>query len=240
MARQEPFTAQEALAGLIAFAGVLFVARPSFLFPHQVTRNTLTTLMSFAASSNPPTEGIIPPPAVSPAQRAFASLCAVGGTVGAATAYTVIRLIGKRAHSLISVNYFAVVATLGSAAILLVHPDLEFKIPRGAAQWSCLCVIGVAGFLLQFFLTEGLQREKAGRATNLIYTQMVFALVGERIIWGTVPAKESVFGGVLVIGAAVWVTLQKQQVAKAGTKNKAVVDERSSLLGGEDEEQPSP
>lgn len=31
-----------------------------------------------------------------------------------------------------------------------------------------LVAIGVAGFLLQFLLTEGLQREKAGRATNLI------------------------------------------------------------------------
>lgn len=31
-----------------------------------------------------------------------------------------------------------------------------------------LLAIGVAGFLLQFLLTEGLQREKAGRATNLI------------------------------------------------------------------------
>lgn len=28
--------------------------------------------------------------------------------------------------------------------------------------------IGLSGFLLQVLLTEGLQREKAGRATNLI------------------------------------------------------------------------
>jgi hypothetical protein len=28
--------------------------------------------------------------------------------------------------------------------------------------------IGISGFMLQFLLTEGLQREKAGRATNLI------------------------------------------------------------------------
>lgn len=31
-----------------------------------------------------------------------------------------------------------------------------------------LVTIGIAGFLLQFLLTEGLQREKAGRATNMI------------------------------------------------------------------------
>lgn len=33
----------------------------------------------------------------------------------------------------------------------------------------CLLLsIGISGFLLQVLLTEGLQREKAGRATNLI------------------------------------------------------------------------
>ena len=33
---------------------------------------------------------------------------------------------------------------------------------------TLLTIIGLAGFLLQFLITEGLQREKAGRATNLI------------------------------------------------------------------------
>ena len=31
-----------------------------------------------------------------------------------------------------------------------------------------LISIGISGFLLQVLLTEGLQREKAGRATNMI------------------------------------------------------------------------
>jgi hypothetical protein len=31
-----------------------------------------------------------------------------------------------------------------------------------------LLSIGVSGFMFQLLLTEGLQREKAGRATNLI------------------------------------------------------------------------
>lgn len=33
---------------------------------------------------------------------------------------------------------------------------------------TLLLSIGISGFLLQLLLTEGLQREKAGRATNLI------------------------------------------------------------------------
>ena len=65
--------------------------------------------------------------------------------------------------------------------------------------------------MLQFLLTEGLKREKAGRATNMMYLQMVFALVVERIIWGTTPSFLSLLGASLIIGAAIWVSLQKDQ-----------------------------
>lgn len=113
-----------------------------------------------------------------------------------------------------------------------------------------LVAIGVAGFLLQFLLTEGLQREKAGRATNLIvsyptviswhgilrcanmtikYTQMVFALILERIVWGTTPPVESLLGSAMIIGSAIWVSLQKNKTATK--QNALVIDEERSLLG---------
>ncbi|KAI6590235.1 hypothetical protein MCOR06_005142, partial [Pyricularia oryzae] len=99
-------------------------------------------------------------------------------------------------------------------------------------------LIGIAGFLLQFLLTEGLQREKAGRATNLIYTQIVFALVTERIIWGTVPSSLSLVGGLLIIVAGVWTTLQKQSTtsdsanaANNAGSSTAEPDEETGLLG---------
>lgn len=47
------------------------------------------------------------------------------------------------------------------------RPHLEKLAANGAVR-GMLVAIGIAGFLLQFLLTEGLQREKAGRATNLI------------------------------------------------------------------------
>ena len=130
--------------------------------------------------------GILPPVEATPAERSVAIACAILGAFAAATAYATIRIIGKRAHSLVSVNYFAVLATVMSAFIILVHPDLKFEIPRTTVQWYgtsfqqtpkqqssnvvrlLLMSIGISGFLLQVFLTEGLQREKAGRATNLI------------------------------------------------------------------------
>ncbi|KAI1763066.1 hypothetical protein GGR53DRAFT_388051 [Hypoxylon sp. FL1150] len=244
IALREPFTVKETMAGIVAFVGVLFIARPTFLFPrHSESLPEERDTTRFVADKP---KGIVPSVPATPAERSVAVLLAVIGSFAAAAAYSTIRVIGKRAHSLVSVNYFAVLATVGSCFIILVHPDLQFEIPQNATQWYgyicmlspspllifllriLLVAIGVAGFLLQFLLTEGLQREKAGRATNLIYTQMVFALVLERIVWGTTPPAESLFGSALIIGSAIWVSLQKNKTAPT---KESVVDEEQSLLG---------
>ncbi|KAJ4347222.1 uncharacterized protein N0V89_011161 [Didymosphaeria variabile] len=238
---REPYTVKEALAGLLAFTGVLFVARPPWLFPsapldpisgepskpvEDPSSNSLSLLAFGMLGAKAPSL-----PTVSAEQRTIAILLAVLGTFGASTAYATIRVIGKRAHSLISVTYFAFLSTIGSALIILIHPDLHFVMPEDLSQWGLIAIIGLAGFALQFLLTEGLQREKGGRATNLTYLQLVFALVVERVIWGTTPPVESLFGAMLIIGAAVWVSLQKN--AEKGIK---VADEESSLLGNDQEE----
>ncbi|KAH6629279.1 hypothetical protein C7974DRAFT_424347 [Boeremia exigua] len=236
---REPFTVREALAALIAFSGVLLVARPSWLFPSPpvdpITGEPAPNVLSFVfdVSSAPATT----PTAISPNQRTLAVLAAILGAFSASTAYATIRVIGKRAHSLISVNYFAGIATLGSALVLLIHPDLHFVMPTSGGQWGLITVIGLTGFLLQFLLTEGLQREKAGRATNLMYLQLVLTLVIERVIWGTTPPIESFGGAVLIIGAAIWVTLQKNRTVKHDEGKQKVVDEESSLLGNNGERQ---
>ncbi|RKL20154.1 hypothetical protein BFJ68_g2862 [Fusarium oxysporum] len=207
VALREPFTVKEATAGFIAFAGVLFVARPAFLFPESW--RTLSELESRSVDSDFTADGgILPPVKATPQERTIAILCAIFGSFAAATAYATIRVIGKRAHSLVSVNYFAVLATVSSFLIIMIHPDLQFEIPKTIAEWYLL-------------LTEGLQREKAGRATNLIYVQMVFALIIERIVWGTTPPITSFIGSALIIGSAIWVSLQK----KAPAEPRPLLDE---------------
>jgi drug/metabolite transporter (DMT)-like permease len=119
----------EAMAGVLAFAGVLIIARPSFLFG---SRPDAADAAMFAMDHP---SGLVPTVPATPTERAVAVVCAVVGTMGGATAYTTIRVIGKRAHSLVSVNYFAVLATAGSCLIILIHPDLQFEMPQTSTQW---------------------------------------------------------------------------------------------------------
>ncbi|EKJ77507.1 hypothetical protein FPSE_02380 [Fusarium pseudograminearum CS3096] len=216
VALREPFTLNEALAGLIAFTGVLFVARPAFIFPQN------DSFLTGSSSDNEgAAKGILSAVKATPHERTIAICCSIFGSIAAATAYSTIRVIGKRAHSLVSVNYFAVLATISSFLIITLHPDLQFEVPKSLAEWAILLSIGVSGFLFQVLLTEGLQREKAGRATNLIYVQLVYAVIIDRVIWGTVPPPASFIGSALIIGSAIWVALQK----KVSSEPKPVSDE---------------
>jgi len=93
---------------------------------------------------------------------------AILGVFGAASAYTTIRIIGNRAHPLISVTYFSFWCTLVSTVALLFVPSIPFVLPSTPHQWMLLLFIGLSGFIMQFLLTAGLRAEKSGRATNMV------------------------------------------------------------------------
>lgn len=130
---------QEVAAAVVAFVGVLFVARPASLFP--VTEQDFDDLLGVHAMDSPAHTfgleggGLVPPVPATPSERGFAIVCAVVGSFAAASAYVTIRVIGRRAHPLVSVNYFAAVATMTSFLTILIHPDLHFELPTTILQW---------------------------------------------------------------------------------------------------------
>ncbi|GKU09985.1 unnamed protein product, partial [Fusarium langsethiae] len=46
------------------------------------------------------------------------------------------------------------------------------------------------------------------------YVQLVYAVIIDRVIWGTIPPPTSFIGSALIIGSAVWVALQKKVPAE--------------------------
>lgn len=117
---------------------MLFIARPDILFPdHEKGKadpRPDSAVHNFS-TINTSSQGLVPPVHATPAERSIAVAYAILGAFAAATAYATIRVIGKRAHSLVSVNYFAVLATVSSFLIIMIHPHLQFEIPQSPAQW---------------------------------------------------------------------------------------------------------
>ncbi|KAJ9642442.1 hypothetical protein H2199_004823 [Coniosporium tulheliwenetii] len=218
---KEPFTRMEQIAALVSLAGVVLIARPTSLFSFSSTRSVPPASGSGdIAPGN--TTAIAAPNAgnydnVTPGQRAGAVGIAMLGVLGAASAYTTIRWIGKRAHALISVNYFAAWCTIVSTFMLLVLPNTSFVLPATLKEWFYLVFLGVCGFVMQFLLASGLQYEKSSRATNMVYTQMLFALSFDKLIWGTTPSGVSIVGSSMILGSAIYVAVQKEVAKGKGT-----------------------
>lgn len=235
----EPFTRTELIGGIVSLVGVVLIARPTYLFENSSSPSDVASPTDAANPTAPATaaasssaSGIEP----TPAQHLAAIGMAIVGVFGAASAYTTIRMIGHRAHPLISVTYFSFWCTLVSFVALTFVPSIPFVLPSTVYQWTLLFFIGISGFVMQFLLTAGLRAEKSGRATNMIYTQMIFALVAEKIIWGTSPGIWSWAGSLLIMGAAGAVAMQKSVGTSTGKSAQQATNSASSSRAGDEEE----
>jgi drug/metabolite transporter (DMT)-like permease len=145
----EPFTKAEKIGGLISLLGVVLIARPTVIFQvfsggaHQTAAVPTSSPVNDSSTTSPHDLDT-----VTPLQR----LCAVGvaliGVLGAATAYTVLRWIGKRAHPLISVNYFATTTFLVCLVLQFALPEVGFLFPASLQDWGWLIFLGVCGFVM--------------------------------------------------------------------------------------------
>ncbi|KAI9653473.1 MAG: hypothetical protein M1831_006021 [Alyxoria varia] len=213
---KESFTRVEQAAACISLVGVVLIAQPASLFSRSSPSdwNRPTT-----PPSNPDKRSLLlrrrsePPPNVTPSQRLAAVGMSMVGVLGAVVAYTTIRWIGKRAHPLISVNYFAAWCTIVSSIALVFIPSVPFILPHTLRQWLLLIAIGVTGFVMQYLLTAGLRYEKGSRATNMVYCQMLFALAIDKLVWGTTPTVMSLIGSSLILGGAIVVAIHKEKTS---------------------------
>jgi hypothetical protein len=151
----EPFTRLEQIAAYVSLLGVVLIARPVSLFSAMSSAHSDTPFppasgdadIAFpqnttAMSSHHGVDD------VTPAQRAAAVGVAMVGVVGAAGAYTTIRWIGKRAHPLISVNYFATWCTFVSIVMMFALPGVGFLLPTNFKEWCMLLFLGICGFVM--------------------------------------------------------------------------------------------
>lgn len=152
----------EQIAAYVSLFGVVLIARPLSFF----------SFLSKGGESVLPASGdgdMIATPAnvtlphlasdydsVTPAQRAAGVGVAMLGVFGAAGAYTTIRWIGKRAHPLMSVNYFAMWCTIVSLVMMFALPGVGFLLPKSTKDWSYLIFLGICGFVMVRFASRSL------------------------------------------------------------------------------------
>ena len=103
-------------------------------------------------------------------------------------------------------------------------------IPTRTLHLGMLVLIGIFGFFAQMLMTIGFQIEAVGRASMGIYSQVIFTLILERAIFGTVPGLLSITGTCLILCAAIYVTVTK---AREGDEvGKIALPEGDDMEGG--------
>ncbi|GAA5957464.1 hypothetical protein JCM3765_001151 [Sporobolomyces pararoseus] len=210
---KEPYTRLEAIVGCTSLIGVVFIAKPSFLFGSP-------TLNPEDPLSN-----------VTPAQRTSAVLVAMIGVCGAAGAYLIIRVIGKRASATHSILYFSSYSVLVACIYPMIFdsPPVLYLTKR---FFILLVPIGVFGFVAQVLLTTGLQRERAGRGSLAIYSHLIWAMILERLYFKTLPDAWSILGAIIIVGGALRVALAKQ-APKTPAEVEADAKAEREALGSE-------
>ncbi|KAL0940871.1 integral membrane protein DUF6 [Colletotrichum truncatum] len=256
LALREPFTRSEQIGTIVAFFGVVLIAHPASLFTGDSTSSAAATAPEHQNSTTNSTMSSTLPGLnhqATTAERLTAIGVAIVGVFGAAGAFTTIRWIGKRAHPLISVNYFATWCTVVCTIVLtaaplleLGQPALRFALPQTARQWLFLLLLGVFGFIMQFLLTAGLGTDRSNRANAMVYTHMLFAAGFDRFIFGNVMGWVSLAGCGLIIGSALWVVLTKRppqpkkenaaDVEVANVRDTEAVPMLADMDGGRDED----
>lgn len=177
----------EVVGSLLSLTGVVLIVRPSFLFgdPQGNSDDVAETM--------------------DPRKRLIATLVALWGVVGISSVWIIIRYIGKRAHAIINVSYFSSITGLIALFGIIFIPSMQFQTPRTMKQWLLLGSLGVCGFCHQLLLTIGIQKERAGRGTLMSYTNLIYAVFWDVLLFGHWPSFWSLCGMILITGSTLYV-----------------------------------
>jgi drug/metabolite transporter (DMT)-like permease len=99
---------------------------------------------------------------------------------------------------MVIVFYFSIVATIG--ALPLALPTAVLPTPW---EWLVLVGVGVATQAGQIFMTIGLRKEKAGRATAASYLAVAFSAAWGFLFYGEIPSVWLATGALVIVAATV-------------------------------------
>ncbi len=136
------------------------------------------------------------------------AIFALLNAVFAAAAYIQIRRLTRSETTSSIVLYFSVIASLCGLATLpfgWVWPSLH--------QFGILFLMGFAGGIGQLFMTESYRYAQASLTAPFDYTSIIWAVILGYVAFGEVPGPSVWTGGVIVIGAGMFVIWRERRLA---------------------------
>ncbi|KAF9977934.1 hypothetical protein BGZ73_004374 [Actinomortierella ambigua] len=192
---KEPYTPLDALAGLLTMTGVVLVVKPTTIF--TPSGGPMDTFELEIATKN----------------RFYGTIAAGFGAMCTATAYCIVRKLGKRAHSMVHVVYFGVVSCLVSVIGLFALQG-GYVAPDSPLLWSGVLCLGVFSFVGQILLNSGLQLAPVGPGTLMRMNDIVFAFIFQITVQHEHPDLTSYVGAAMVIFCTAGMSMYRWWVGK--------------------------
>lgn len=177
-------------ADVIFRLNVIFVMLLSWIFlGERMTRVQLTaSVVAFLGLI------LIIKPAFS--VRFIPYLIALGGSVAAGGAYTLVRKLGQKEHPAVVVFFFSAFTTV----VLLPYVALHFE-PMSGIQWMYAILSGVMASVGQFGITIAYKLAPASEISIFSYLGVVFATVFSILFFDRFPDIWSLIGYGIVFGS---------------------------------------
>lgn len=118
----------------------------------------------------------------------------------AGLAYTMVRALKGRESPNRIIFTFSLVSTVATLPFLIATP-----VQATTEQWLALLGTGVFAAGGQYGLTFAYHHARASRISVFTYLHVLFALIVGFVIWDERPDLASLVGGLLIIGAAVYI-----------------------------------
>ena len=155
-----------------------------------------------------PSSAILQEPAV---------LWAVGGTVSAGIAYTMVRLLGLRGEDTISIVMFFSLFSCCCSLPSIILSEISLTLEEAAA----LLGVGICGCCGQFAVTAAYQYAPASEISIFNYTSIVFGAMFGWLFFRQIPDLWSCIGYVVIIGVALGMFFEKPVTISTTSYQKA-------------------
>ncbi|GAB4073102.1 DMT family transporter [Barrientosiimonas marina] len=136
----------------------------------------------------------------------------IGGVFGAffaASAYTMLRVLGDKEKHYTVVFYFSLFTTL-----LLLPFTVAMYEPMTWQQWVLLILAGVFATVGQFGITLAYKFAPASEISIFLYSSVVYSALLSIVLFGQIPTLFSVLGYVIIFGASFYMFLKNSRMDK--------------------------
>ena len=151
------------------------------------------------------------------AQKTIGVMAAMAGAAGSAAAMLLVRRLvhTERTHTI--VLWFSLTATTASL----------FTIPFGWAaltgtQTIFLILAGICGGVAQILMTEAYRHAEASTVAPFEYTSMLLAIIVGFFAFGDMPTVYTIFGGLIVVGAGIFIIMRERRLGLERGKARKV------------------